>query len=84
MPSKKQIEKNYRLKNLRDKQGYSQKDMGKFLGISHVAYSSKEIGKMFFTHKEMLIIAKLFNTTLDYLFWEKFKEDVNCGRQRKI
>ncbi|MEJ7541107.1 helix-turn-helix transcriptional regulator [Staphylococcus intermedius] len=84
MALKKQIEKNYRLKNLRDKQGYSQKDMGKFLGISHVTYSSKEIGKMLFTHKEMLIIAKLFNTTLDDLFWEEFKEEVENGKQHQI
>ncbi|REB90586.1 hypothetical protein DV965_15400, partial [Staphylococcus pseudintermedius] len=48
--------------------------MGEFLGISHVIYSSQELGKMLFTHKEMLIIAKLFNTTLVDLFWEEFKE----------
>ncbi|MCQ9290657.1 helix-turn-helix transcriptional regulator [Staphylococcus hyicus] len=61
-------EKNYILRNERDRQGYSQKDMAKVLNVDYMTYGNKENGKYQFTEFEMLKICKLLNKSLDDLF----------------
>lgn len=56
------------LKGLRAKNDLTQNDMAKILGISYVSYNQKEKGNQDFTLKEAKIIAKYFNTSMDYIF----------------
>lgn len=58
------------LKAYRVKFGLTQVDLAKKLDITPGAYSFKETGRTQFTLKEAKLIADLFGTTIDELFFE--------------
>ncbi|MCC2087947.1 helix-turn-helix domain-containing protein [Mammaliicoccus sciuri] len=58
------------LKNKRERALKSQTDVSIELNISLTSYSEKERGKRDFTESEMKALAKIFNCTLNDLFWE--------------
>lgn len=69
------MEKNYVLANMRERKGYLQEDMAKRLNISKSAYSDKEVGRSEFKSSEMIKIAKIFNVTLNDIFWKETMEE---------
>ena len=56
-----------RLKYLRISNNLSQKDVANLLGCSQVAYGMYELGKRRISLEKLLILAKYYNTTLDYI-----------------
>ncbi|MBQ9981663.1 MAG: helix-turn-helix transcriptional regulator [Oscillospiraceae bacterium] len=56
-----------RLKELRIENGYTQLQMQMKTGIDQSDYSKIERGSRELTLKQAIIIAKLFNTSIDYL-----------------
>lgn len=48
----------------------TQEETGKLVGLSKQGYHLKESGKTDFRVKEAQMLAKFFNTTVDYLFAE--------------
>lgn len=50
-----------------------QKDLAEKLNISPQSYFRKENGRTAFTQHEMVMLAKIFNCTLDDLFWDEAK-----------
>ncbi|MFV5767260.1 helix-turn-helix transcriptional regulator [Mammaliicoccus sciuri] len=59
------------LKNKRERALMSQTDVSIKLNISLTSYSQKERGRRDFTESEMKALAKMFNCTLNDLFWEE-------------
>lgn len=58
----------YRLIELRRKNGLTQDDMAKLLNLSRVGYSLKETGKNDFKHSEMNKISKIFKLDVGKIF----------------
>lgn len=56
-----------RLKYLRISNNLSQKDVANLLGCSQVAYGMYELGKRRISLEKLIILAKYYNTTLDYI-----------------
>jgi transcriptional regulator with XRE-family HTH domain len=56
-----------RLKELRNKNNYSQSDIAKILNITRPLYSLYETGKREMPVKFLSILAKLYNTSIDYI-----------------
>ena len=56
-----------RLKYLRISNNLSQKDVASLLGCSQVAYGMYELGKRRISLEKLIILAKYYNTTLDYI-----------------
>ena len=56
-----------RLKYLRISNNLSQKDVANLLGCSQVAYGMYELGKRRISLDKLIILAKYYNTTLDYI-----------------
>jgi len=63
--------RNEKLYIARREQRLKQKDLAKKLRMSLDSYYRKEKGKADFTQTEMMRLAKIFNCTLDDLFWEE-------------
>lgn len=63
-----------KLKALRAEHDYNQQDMADYLGIKRTTYHNKETGKNDFTVSEAKQIAKLFDTSIDDIF---FTDKVN-------
>mgnify|MGYP000896838630 FL=1 len=57
----------YRLKQLREKAGLTQDELAKKLNLTQSTIAYYENGKKMPTLENAMIIAKLFNVTLDYL-----------------
>lgn len=68
------MQKQYKLKELRDRNNLTQSDVALELGISTRAYSNKENGISDFTLMEAKKIASLFNTNIYSIF---FTDEVN-------
>lgn len=60
--------RHYKLYTIRREKGILQRDVAKFLGIHQQTYHQKENGKRDFTLKEVRLLAKYFDCTLDDLF----------------
>lgn len=60
---------NRNIKAERGRLGYNQEYVASKLNISKTTYNLKENGKREFTENEMKILSKLFNKTLDELFF---------------
>ena len=56
-----------RLKYLRISNNLSQKDVANLLECSQVAYGMYELGKRRISLEKLIILAKYYNTTLDYI-----------------
>lgn len=76
-----------RIKELREKRGWSQREFAKRLGISYSVVNRIELGKRPVDDRELAKIADLFDVTTDYLLGrsdsiytieeEEFIQDVN-------
>lgn len=71
--------KNFKLSNIRERNGFTQQKTADLLHITKQTYNSKENGHTDFTSTEMIKIAKTFNESLDTLFWEE-KDNENVKR----
>ena len=56
------------IKELRIKNGYTQKDMAKFLGIDQSTYANKENGRRKFEVEEACVLENIFNVPVIELF----------------
>lgn len=56
-----------RLKDLREDNDYLQKDIAQLLGISQQYYSQYELGKYTIPIEYLIILAKKYKVSLDYL-----------------
>lgn len=65
---------NLKLKQVRQKKGYTTKEMSEMLGISKAFYCQLENGKRTLSYKMALKIAMIFKVKPDTLFYEDFKE----------
>ena len=58
-----------RIKNLREDNDYTQKQISKFLNISQVAYSYYELNKRNIPLELLCKLADFYNTSVDYLLY---------------
>ena len=64
----------YRIRDLRVEQGLSQKDVATYLHITQQCYSKIESGRMDITGERLLLLAKLYGVTTDYILGLSEKE----------
>lgn len=57
----------YRMKQLREKKGYTQIDIAEMIGVKRSAYSLWEIGKRKPDIDDLIKIADIYDVTLDWL-----------------
>ena len=71
---------NTRLKNLREDNDLTQKELGQFLNISQVAYSYYELNKRSIPLELLCKLADYYNTSVDYLLYrtDKFEPYTKC------
>lgn len=55
------------IRNLRNDNGYTQKQIGDYLGISQNTYSQYEIGVLNYPIDVLIKLADLYGTSVDYL-----------------
>lgn len=55
------------IRNLRIDNGYTQKQLGEYLGISQNTYSQYEIGVLNYPIDVLIKLADLYNVSIDYL-----------------
>lgn len=55
------------IRNLRSDNGYTQKQIGDYLGISQNTYSQYEIGVLNYPIDVLIKLADLYGTSIDYL-----------------
>ena len=55
------------IRNLRIDKGYTQKQIGEYLGISQNTYSQYEIGVLNYPLDVLIKLADLYNVSIDYL-----------------
>ena len=58
-----------RIKDLREDNDLTQKEISKFLNISQVAYSYYELNKRSIPLELLCKLADFYNTSIDYLLW---------------
>ena len=73
----------YRLKQLREKAGLTQDELAKKLNLTQSTIAYYENGKKMPTLENAMIIAKLFNVTLDYLLGLSADEKEKISKQQK-
>lgn len=56
-----------RIRDLREDNDYTQKDMAKFLNCSQQAYSKYELGQRDIPTEILIALARFYNTTTDYI-----------------
>ncbi|MBQ7385578.1 MAG: helix-turn-helix transcriptional regulator [Ruminococcus sp.] len=71
-----------RLQELRKDHGLSQEDLAKILGVSHYTVSSYECNRSDPDDKAKVILAKLFDVSVDYMLG-LIDEPVSYNRQGK-
>ena len=59
-----------RLKDLREDRDLKQKDIAKIINVSQVAYSYYELEKREIDLTSLKILAKFYNTSIDYILCE--------------
>ena len=57
------------VKEFREKFGYKQEEIAKFLGMSAANYCKKESGSINFSLREAKILSELFEATMDEIFF---------------
>ena len=70
-----------RLRDLREDNDLNQTEIAKLLNVSQVAYSYYELGKREIDINSLKILAKFYNTSIDYIVGltnnkEPYKEEV--------
>jgi len=66
-----------RIKMLREKQGLSQEELGKVIGVKRFAIYSYEKGKSYPEAKSLVGLADYFDVSIDYLMGRTDKPEVN-------
>ena len=56
-----------RIRDLREDHDLSQKEIAAYLHISQQLYSKIETGRMDITGERLILLAKLYNVTTDYI-----------------
>ncbi len=56
-----------RIRDIREDRDISQATVAKYLGVHQTTYSSYEIGKLSLTADVLIMLAKYYNTSVDYL-----------------
>ncbi|MBR2290151.1 MAG: helix-turn-helix transcriptional regulator [Clostridia bacterium] len=56
-----------RLKNLREDNDLTQKELGKLLNMSQTGYNQYEIGKNDIPTKILIKLAEIYHTSIDYI-----------------
>ena len=72
------------VRKFREALGYKQEEVSKFLGMSPANYSKKEAGSVRFSIQEAQGLSRLFNETIDNIFFadEVSKNDTfPCGEK---
>ena len=64
----------YQIRTLRIEHGLSQKDVAAYLHITQQCYSKIETGRMDITGERLLLLAKLYGVTTDYILGLSEKE----------
>ncbi|MBQ7999922.1 MAG: helix-turn-helix transcriptional regulator [Ruminococcus sp.] len=72
-----------RLQELRKDHGMSQEELAKILGVSHYTVSSYECNRSDPDDKSKVIIAKLFDVSVDYLLGLT-DEPVSYNREQRV
>ncbi|MBO0993117.1 helix-turn-helix domain-containing protein [Bacillus sp. SD088] len=73
-----------RLENLRDKKGYSKKEMSHKLGFTDNVYGSYERGERRPSFEALIKLADIFDVSLDFLIrGTEYKEDSNLTQNEK-
>lgn len=57
----------YRIRDMREDRDMSQKEVADYLHISQQCYSKIETGKMDITGERLILLAKLYKVSADYL-----------------
>lgn len=57
----------YRIRELRVDRNLSQKEVAAYLHITQQCYSKIETGRMDITGERLILLAKLYNVTTDYI-----------------
>ena len=57
----------YRIRDLREDHDLSQKEVAAYLHITQQCYSKIETGRMDITGERLLLLAKLYGVTTDYI-----------------
>ena len=63
------------IRSLRVDNGYTQKQIGEYLGISQNTYSQYEIGVLKYPVDVLIKLADLYNVSLDYLVGRTNKKE---------
>ena len=66
-----------RLKDLREDNDLTQKDISKILHITQVAYSYYEIGKRSIPIELLIKLADYYNVSLDYIYYRTNERNIN-------
>ena len=69
-----------RLKDLREDNDLTQKELSDYLHISQVAYSYYEIGKRSIPIELLIRLADYYNVSLDYIFYRTNNKFVNKNK----
>ncbi len=69
-----------RLKDLREDNDLTQKELSDYLHISQVAYSYYEIGKRSIPIELLFRLADYYNVSLDYIFYRTNNKYVNKNK----
>ncbi len=65
----------YRIRELREDKGLTQKQIGELLNMSQTGYNQYEIGKNDIPTKILIQLADLYNTSVDYLLERTDKKE---------
>ena len=65
----------YRIRELREDKGLTQKQIGELLNMSQTGYNQYEIGKNDIPTKILIQLADLYNTSVDYLLERTKKKE---------
>lgn len=57
----------YRIRDLREDHDLSQKEVAAYLHITQQCYSKIETGRMDITGERLILLAKLYHVTADYI-----------------
>jgi len=57
----------YRIRDLREDHDLSQKEVAAYLHITQQCYSKIETGRMDITGERLILLAKLYHVTTDYI-----------------
>lgn len=77
----KETKKYERLKNLREDNDLTQKQIGELLGISQRGYAHYENGEYDITGEFLIKLAKFYNTSIDYIVG--LTDEINTYKRKK-